>query len=165
MNELPAIRTLTDLRIHYADSARIPAALMPTVRAIVRERYDNGTPYAASRPRPGARTGGRTVRCWPPVPRSVAGAGRGPAAHNTPQKAPWTRCSTRGRPPAALDERLRAPVLSPARQRGRAHVATCRPRGDHPPRRRCGSAGPLPHHPGQPPRAGGRTARCGTEVG
>ena len=47
MNDLPIIRTLTDLRIHYADSARIPAALMPTVREIVRERYDQGAPVRA----------------------------------------------------------------------------------------------------------------------
>ncbi|MEK8170552.1 helix-turn-helix domain-containing protein [Streptomyces sp. M19] len=44
MNDLPTIRTLTDLRVHYADSARIPAALMPAVRAIVRARYDEGAP-------------------------------------------------------------------------------------------------------------------------
>ncbi|MEK8169449.1 hypothetical protein NKH77_05505 [Streptomyces sp. M19] len=61
MNDLPIIRTLTDLRIHYADSARIPAALMPTVRAIVRERYDQGAPYASSPPKPGAPTAGRTA--------------------------------------------------------------------------------------------------------
>ncbi|MEK8171740.1 hypothetical protein NKH77_27410 [Streptomyces sp. M19] len=62
MSELPIIRTLTDLRIHYADSARIPAALMPAVRAIVRERYDQGAPYAVSPPKPDAPTGGHTAR-------------------------------------------------------------------------------------------------------
>ncbi|MEK8172248.1 hypothetical protein NKH77_32095 [Streptomyces sp. M19] len=61
MNDLPTIRTLADLRIHYADSTRIPAALMPTVRAIVRERYDQGAPYALSPPKPGAPTAGRTA--------------------------------------------------------------------------------------------------------
>ncbi|MEK8173104.1 hypothetical protein NKH77_41305 [Streptomyces sp. M19] len=100
MSDLPTIRTLTDLRIRYADSARIPAALMPTVRAIVRERYDQGAPYAVSPPKPDAPTAGRTAQSWPPAPRSVAGAGREPAAHNTPAKRPsWTSCSTPQRPP------------------------------------------------------------------
>ncbi|MEK8172932.1 hypothetical protein NKH77_39870 [Streptomyces sp. M19] len=91
MSDLPTIRTLTDLRIHYADSARIPAALMPTVREIVRERYDQGAPYALSPPKPDAPTAGRTAQSWPPAPRSVAGAAEDPPRITPPRKGPHGR--------------------------------------------------------------------------
>ncbi|MEK8170935.1 hypothetical protein NKH77_19310 [Streptomyces sp. M19] len=122
MRDLPTIRTLTDLRIHYPDSARIPAALIPTVREIVRTRYDEGTPYAASRPRPGAPTAGRTAPSWPPAPRSVAGAAPGPAAHNTPRKGPH------GRAVPPQDARLLpGPTTtgSPATSNPATRAATC----------------------------------------
>ncbi|MEK8171594.1 helix-turn-helix domain-containing protein [Streptomyces sp. M19] len=93
MSELPIIRTLTDLRIHYADSARIPAALMPAVRAVVRERYDQGAPVRRIAAEAGRSYGwahravtasGATFRGWGgPVP---------PA--RSPRKAPWMSCFT-----------------------------------------------------------------------